>query len=244
MVDIACIWQEGEGRDSRGMPCRGFCGQIMFQASGSKTPAIAPGAVSIYVFDNVGTIEEQSKPFQVFNFTAEEWDTFQRKTNLGMTYQLFIPYTRPGRLEAECSLRLKFTPKEGGPPIFSQQENIGLRGTSSAANAASAIDRKLTAGSPLFSQSGLSSPTMSNAAVADLARKLQQDSQVRSSGGSSLPTKGAQIERLQSILNESSAKSVQQANYSEQAGSRRRWCNPTMKRQRRNSVSRGARGSC
>jgi hypothetical protein len=227
--DFACIWQQGEGRDQRGMPCRGFCGQLLFQTTSDKKPAIVNGTVTIYVFDNVGTPEEQVKPFEVFEFTAQEWATFGRRTNLGMTYQLFIPYTRTGGREAECSICVKYTPTGTNTPLYSHPENVSLRGASASATGAmaDAIDRKLTHGSPLFTQSPLVKPRNTEAAYAEMLKKMQADSKPKPvaaitppSGRQSPTNKVPEIQRLQAILDDSS-RAVDHADYSEPASSRK-----------------------
>jgi len=227
VIDFSCIWQQGEGRDERGKPCRGFCGQVMFMTAGNKKPAMVRGAVSVYVFDNVGTLADQTKPFQTFEFTADEWAGFQRRTNLGMTYQLFIPYTRPGGREAECQLHMKFTPEGAGSPIFSHPETIALRGTTGASAMASAIDRKLTSSSLLFQNPAVMNPEASSAAYSELMRKMQADAATppvlkAAPRSAAAPTKQAEIERLQAILDASSSRQVQQAGYEATTADRQR----------------------
>jgi len=230
VIDLACIWQQGEGRDARGMPSRGFCGQLMFMTAGSKKPAVVQGSVTVYVFDNVGTIEEQTKPFETFEFTAEQWAGFQRRTNLGMTYQLFIPYTRPGGRESECQVHVKFTPV-GGSPLFSHPESISMRGSSGAAAMADAIDRKLTSNSLLFQNPTLMKPAASDPAYAELVRKMQADAKTQpGTTPNSAPTaparkqavKQSEIERLQAVLNDSTSRRVQHADYSDSGSKRER----------------------
>ncbi len=227
VADFACIWQQGEGRDQRGRPCRGFCGQLMFQTAASKKPGIVRGAVTIYVFDNQGTLEEQTKPFQVFEFNADEWASFQRKTNLGMTYQLFVPYTRPGGREAECQLHVKFTPEGYGTPIFSHPETIQLRGTSGATAMADSIDRKLMSSSPLFrNPTVLQQDTASAAVYADMVRRLQAEQQMQQQAAppsglrpaaapASAPSR-SELDRLQAILDASTTSQVQQASHADE----------------------------
>jgi hypothetical protein len=220
VTDFACIWQQGEGRDEHGKPCRGFCGQLMFLTGISKKPAVVNGAVTIYVFDNVGPLEEQTKPFRSFDFTADEWATFQRRTNLGMTYQLFIPYTRRGGREAECQLHVKFTPV-GGSPIYSHPESISLRGASGgAATMADSIDRKLTHSSKLFQNPAVMIPATMDPSYAELMRKMKTDA-ATPPVQKAAPTVGApvrkqaEITRLQALLDASNANQVQQADYEE-----------------------------
>jgi len=216
--DFTGIWQQGEGRDEHGRPCRGFCGQLMFMTVGANKPAIVHGAVTIYVFDNKGTLEEQAKPFDKFEFTAEQWETFQRKTNLGMTYQLFIPYRRPGGREAECQLHVKFTPVNGSP-MFAHPASISMRGASGAAAMADAIDHKLTSSSLLFQNPALSRPPVTgDPAINEMVRKFQADSKVPAATSPSIPAARpanpqAEVDRLQAVLNASTSRSVEQADY-------------------------------
>jgi hypothetical protein len=227
--DIACIWQQGEGRDERGRPCRGFCGQLMFLTSTSKKPGIVRGAASIYVFDNVGTVQEQSRPLEEFHFTAAEWNSFQRMTNLGMTYQLFIPYSRPGGHDAECQVHIKFVPEGSETPIWSHPESIALRGSTGPAALANAIDRTLNATSPLFSKSASLMPS-AGPDYESLLKKLQEDAKPPvDSVSPRLPSpsarvpavhREAEVERLQAVLEASTSGAVEQAAYAESAGRR------------------------
>ncbi len=227
VIDFSCIWQQGEGRDQHGKPCRGFCGQLMFLTAASKKPGVIRGAVSIYVFDNVGTLADQTKPFQTFEFSADEWASFQRRTNLGMTYQLFVPYTRPGGREAECQLHVKFTPDGAGTPIYSHPESVSLRGASGAASMANAIDRKLTSSSLLFKNPSAMTPAATSAAYSELLRELQTNAQAQPASSATpvtpVPAEShPKIERLQAVLDQSTSNQVQQADHEEQSPSRSR----------------------
>jgi hypothetical protein len=127
VIELVGIWQTAEGQDQKNIPCRGFGGQILFFAAGHKSPVKVKGQVSIYVFDDVGTPDDQSKPYHQYDFTSEQWDYFFRDSTLGSCYQVFVPYTRPGGFEADCSLRVKFTPDEG-LPVYSKVATINIRG--------------------------------------------------------------------------------------------------------------------
>ncbi|MBX3444423.1 MAG: hypothetical protein KF774_18635 [Planctomyces sp.] len=178
VMDLSCIWQQGTGRTPEGLPCRGFCGQLMFVTAGNRVPAIVNGHVAIYVFDNVGGVNEQSKPLSVFEFTPQEWAQFARRTNLGMTYQLFVPYMRRGEHRAECHLRVKYTPAEGGMPLLSQPTLVTLPGDGSPSrNATPALPE------PTIPQAaGLpAAATGPDSAFAALALKMQEDRQLAAS---------------------------------------------------------------
>ena len=126
--EIICLWQPAEGEDLDGLPGRGFAGQILFFASGQSESVLTKGEVSILVYDDQGTTEDVSQPFHEFKFPGEVWDLYSVETNFGAAYQLFIPYTRPGKQRAACSVRVKYTP-ENGQPIYSHIASLVLPGT-------------------------------------------------------------------------------------------------------------------
>ena len=126
-VQIICLWQPGEGNDPEGRPCKGFAGQILFLSNRSALPLQIDGSVRVYLFDDQGTTEEQAKPLRVFEFDSGSWDIHLTKSSLGPTYSVFIPYTRRGVVDANCSLRVRLKPKQG-PIVFSEFSNMPLSG--------------------------------------------------------------------------------------------------------------------
>lgn len=127
VVQIICLWEQAEGRDPNGVPCRGFAGQILFLANRHAEPVEIEGDVRIYLFDNVGTTEEQSKPLRQYDFDNEAWKVHLTKTAVGPSYSVFVPYVRRGQANAQCALRVRLTPKDG-PTIFSEVSSMPLKG--------------------------------------------------------------------------------------------------------------------
>jgi hypothetical protein len=128
VMETITLWEPGEGRGLDNLPARGFAGQVLFFTYKHPTPARVDGNVTIYVFDNQGENEEQSRPLFQHTFSSEEWNALSLQTNLGTAYQLFVPYTRKGTHTAHCSLRIKFEPADGGPPVYSKMANVALEG--------------------------------------------------------------------------------------------------------------------
>ena len=128
VVSIICLWQPGEGHDPEGYPCKGFTGQILFLSNRASTPVRIEGEVRIYLFDDQGTVEEQTKPLRQFDFDNGSWDIHLAQTSLGPTYNVFVPYVRRGVSEAQCSLRVRLKPKFGNV-VLSEFSNIPLGGT-------------------------------------------------------------------------------------------------------------------
>ncbi|MFG0333981.1 MAG: hypothetical protein ACF8TS_11515 [Maioricimonas sp. JB049] len=126
-IEVLCFWEAAEGRGLDNLPTRGFAGQVLFFTSGSAEPVKVNGDVRVYLFDDQGTPEEQARPIHQFDFHAHAWETFLRETNVGAAYQLFIPYTRKGVHQAECGIRVRFTP-ENGLPLYSKMAAITLPG--------------------------------------------------------------------------------------------------------------------
>lgn len=129
VIETLALWQAGEGRGLDHMPSRGFIGQVLFFAAGIESPVKVEGKVTVYVFDDFGSREEQKKPIHEFTFDTGSWNNYLKDTNFGPAYQIFIPYTRPGSHFANCSLRVKLEPEENTRPVFSDVANVVLKGT-------------------------------------------------------------------------------------------------------------------
>ena len=127
VTQVICIWQPSEGRDSSGMPCRGFAGQILFLAGRNSLPVMVEGDVRIYLFDDQGTDEEQTKPIHQYDFDTGSWSPHLTKGTLGPTYSVFVPYTRRGTYEAKCALRVRLKPADE-PAVFSDMAMVPLDG--------------------------------------------------------------------------------------------------------------------
>ena len=127
VTQVICIWQPSEGRDPNGMPCRGFAGQILFLAGRNSLPVMVEGDVRIYLFDDQGTDEEQTKPIHQYDFDTGSWAPHLTKGTLGPTYSVFVPYTRRGTYEAKCALRVRLKPGDE-PAVFSDMALVPLDG--------------------------------------------------------------------------------------------------------------------
>jgi len=150
VVKVLCMWEPAEGRDPHGLPCRGFAGQILFLGNKGGVPVKVHGDVKIYVFDDFGTPEEQSVPVHQFAFDDRAWNNHLKVGTFGPAYYVFVPYTRHGNHEANCAVRIKYTPTEG-IPIYSESCTINLKGKTRGFSASeteaiepSAVERRVT----------------------------------------------------------------------------------------------------
>jgi hypothetical protein len=126
-IEILAIWQASEGPGPKGIPVRGFAGQIFFFAQDRATPVVVDGTTRIYLFDDHGSVEEQARPLHQFDFDRASWAGHLQSSTLGPTYGVFIPYPRNDYHQAVCSLRVRFTtPKTR--PLYSASSTIALPG--------------------------------------------------------------------------------------------------------------------
>ncbi|MCA9074543.1 MAG: hypothetical protein KDA93_05885 [Planctomycetaceae bacterium] len=128
VVDVVCLWEPAEGRGLDNLPARGFAGQLLFLTRGTAEPAKIEGEIRVYVFDDQGIPEEQSKPLHQYDFKGQAFSQYLCETNMGAAYQLFIPYPRKGSHEAKCAIRVRYTPADGGSPVYSKMADLTLPG--------------------------------------------------------------------------------------------------------------------
>jgi len=126
-IEILAIWQAAEGPGLGGVPTRGFAGQIFFFTQDRAQPVAVDGVARIYVFDNHGTAEQQTRPLRQFDFDRQSWTAHLQNGKLGPTYGVFIPYPGNDFHQAVCSLRIRFTAYKG-QPLFSASSTITLPG--------------------------------------------------------------------------------------------------------------------
>jgi hypothetical protein len=131
-VEILALWQAAEGPGPKGVPIRGFSGQIYFFTQAKQFPVAVDGSVRVYLFDDHGSLKEQAEPIAVFDFDAAHWRTGARNSALGPGYSVFVPYPRNDYHQTTCSLRIRFTPT-AGPRIYSSPASVVLSGPSAKA---------------------------------------------------------------------------------------------------------------
>ncbi|WP_299463174.1 hypothetical protein [uncultured Gimesia sp.] len=126
-VEIVALWEPAEGKGVDGLPTRGFAGQILFFQHNNSSPVYAKGEVMVYLYDDQGDLKEQSKPLHQYKFDSGAWQVHAVESTLGPAYQVFIPYVRKGRDQAECALRVQLTQKDA-PDIYSRMISVKLEG--------------------------------------------------------------------------------------------------------------------
>ncbi len=126
-VRCLCLWEPAEGTGVDNLPARGMSGQIFFFTRAGASAVEVDGDVRIYLFDDQGSAEAQAQPLHQFDFMAGTWKAHLTSTQFGPAYQLFVPYSRKGRHQAELALRVRLTPPNG-TPLYSDIANVVLPG--------------------------------------------------------------------------------------------------------------------
>jgi hypothetical protein len=126
-IEVLAVWQAAEGPGLKGIPTRGFAGQIFFFTQDRAQPVAVDGTARIYVFDDHGTVEEQARPLHQYDFDRDSWRAHLQTQKIGPTYGVFIPYPRNDYHQAVCSLRVRFSPTKGRP-LYSASSTIVLPG--------------------------------------------------------------------------------------------------------------------
>jgi len=65
VTEMICLWEEAEGIGLDNKPTRGFAGQLMFFSPNKNEPVQVHGDVEIFLFDDLGSTNDQSKPLRV-----------------------------------------------------------------------------------------------------------------------------------------------------------------------------------
>jgi hypothetical protein len=182
-VEMMAVWQTAEGPGPKGVPTRGFAGQIFFFTQDKPAPVAVDGKVRIYLFDDRGTQKEQARPIHQYDYDSAAWNANLKVCNLGPAYNIFIPYPRADGLQAKCALRIKFQPAVG-PKIYSPMSKVvlpGPTGTSEKTEATASLQPsgrapKLPDGAeqPWFDSARKAQEQMAFAARADALAKPQR----------------------------------------------------------------------
>lgn len=129
IAKIVCVWEAAEGRNPKGLPCRGMAGKVLFFTPGSERPVKVEGdgRVVVYCFDDQGSRDEQAKPIHKFQFALNAWNLHYREGALGPSYDVFIPYMRDVSHQVNMTAHVRLVPKEG-PLATSTMDTVKLPG--------------------------------------------------------------------------------------------------------------------
>lgn len=127
-VRCLCVWQQAEGPGPSGETTRGMAGQLFFFPREGEIPVAVQGDLKVFVFDDFGSDEEQSRPIHQVDVPSYELSSRLGETQFGPSYSIFVPYTRRTHFEANCAVRVKLT-RPDGSALFSEMTQVRLTGT-------------------------------------------------------------------------------------------------------------------
>lgn len=131
IAKIVCIWKAAEGRDMKNRPARGLAGKVLFFAPGRSGVPVkldGDGKVLVYVFDDQGTRAEKAKPIHKFEFPLNVWNLHYRDSDLGPSYDVFIPYTRNVIHQVKMTAHVRLVPEGGRGVAMSDLDSVTLPG--------------------------------------------------------------------------------------------------------------------
>ncbi|QDT17573.1 hypothetical protein [Alienimonas californiensis] len=129
VAQVAGFWQPAEDTGPNGRPVRGFAGKILLfpAASRGDEPMAGRGAVRVSLYDQTG---ESDVLIHQYDLPPDAWETHLAHSNLGVGYEVFLPYLSPDPRKIRCGLRIQFVPEyeDGttGRPVFSAMESCCL----------------------------------------------------------------------------------------------------------------------
>jgi hypothetical protein len=126
-MKIAASWTDTVMSHGDEVPVRGFGGRLMFYAREDAKPVKVKGSLVVYAFDETGRDPRNVRPNRKFVFSEEEFDKHHSESKIGHAYSIWLPWDRVGGPQAEISLLVRFTPKDGGM-VTGEQQTVLLPG--------------------------------------------------------------------------------------------------------------------
>ncbi|MEM9703187.1 MAG: hypothetical protein AAF907_12160, partial [Planctomycetota bacterium] len=129
VTQVAGFWRPAEDTGPNGQPVRGFSGKILLFPAKSRgdQPIAGRGSVRVSLYDQTSSSDT---PIHQYDLPPEAWETHLAESNIGVGYEVFLPYLSDDPRAIRCGLRIRFIPEyeEGKPgrPIFSAFESCVL----------------------------------------------------------------------------------------------------------------------
>jgi len=109
------------------IPQRGFGGRIFFYPDSGEKPVPVEGELAIYAFVEDGRNPTDNRPTRKYVYPAEILAEQVRDTELGKSYDIWVPWDEVGGPQTRVSLMCRFQPKLGAA-IVSEQSALVLPG--------------------------------------------------------------------------------------------------------------------
>jgi hypothetical protein len=117
MVDV---WSE-EVLDQPGLPpVRGFGGRVMFYRVDGKAPVAVDGTLTVLAFDEADSNNPEAVAQRKFIYLPEHLPKYYRKSELGHSYNFWLPWDEVGGPERKLCLVARFEPRNGKDVVLSK----------------------------------------------------------------------------------------------------------------------------
>ncbi|TWT90141.1 hypothetical protein Mal64_05250 [Pseudobythopirellula maris] len=124
---IVSAWTETILQQSGQPSMRGFGGRLFFYDD-EKKPIAVEGQVVVYAFEETGRIATDHKPTRRYVFPPAEVARRQSESEVGVSYNFWLPWNEVGGPTADVSLIARFEPLQGGTLIVSESTRHRLPG--------------------------------------------------------------------------------------------------------------------
>jgi hypothetical protein len=132
---IVAVWEPAVSHDEEKGAERGFGGRVMFFQNKSHEPVKVDGMVVVNAFDETARAANDTRPDKKYVFTPDQLEMLYSKSDLGHSYNFWLPWSEVEAPEKEISLIVRFSPTAGST-IVSKQSTIKLPGLEDAETAA------------------------------------------------------------------------------------------------------------
>ncbi|MCA9259541.1 MAG: hypothetical protein KDA61_10100 [Planctomycetales bacterium] len=113
-----------------GLPgVRGVGGRLMFYGESDDKPLSVNGTLSVYAYDDAVENDQTPTPARKFVFLPEQFKERASQTNLGQSYNVWLPWDEVGNPARQLTLVARFEPLEGAV-VLSEPSRQLLPGTS------------------------------------------------------------------------------------------------------------------
>jgi hypothetical protein len=126
VTKIVCLWEPGVGKVPNG-PRRGVLGQVLFFTAGDSASSKVDGTVTVYLFDDHGTVAEQTQPVHKMVLSSQDLEAVYAETAVGHSYHIPVPYPKNHGMETTCTMRVKYT-SPAGEVTYSDLNSVRLDG--------------------------------------------------------------------------------------------------------------------
>ena len=109
---MAVIWHDATATQSGSTPTRGFGGRIYFYNYEEK-PIEVDGELVIYGYDDTDSDQRKSSPDKKFVFEAHELERHVGESDLGVSYNIWIPWDKVGDFRKNIGLVAVFKGTKG-----------------------------------------------------------------------------------------------------------------------------------